>query len=210
MIRGAIMDGTFPAGSRLKERELCELTEVSRTSVREAVRILEAQGLVITVPGEGPRVATLSEEEAQELYAVRGILESYAAREFTLHASNDDVELLRATVDALAKANADNDGAAAGKLVDQLYDLLLTRSGNRFLKELLEPLHARISMLRSVSLRDAGRSAAAVGEFDALADAVVARDVEEAERLSREHVFNAGQSALSILRRSASQAPAAR
>ena len=74
-LREAIMSGTLKPGQRLIERELCEMTGVSRPSIREALRLLEADGLVNTVPHRGPVVSTISLEEAKQLYAARAVLE---------------------------------------------------------------------------------------------------------------------------------------
>ena len=74
-LRAAIMSGTLKPGQRLVERELCEMTGVSRPSIREALRLLEADGLVNTVPHRGPVVSTISLEEAKQLYAARAVLE---------------------------------------------------------------------------------------------------------------------------------------
>src|ERR1700748_2654106 len=88
VIRQAIMSGRFAPGARLIERELCETLGVSRTSVREALRRLEAKNLVRTVPHKGPVVAVISRQEASELYALRGLLEGFAAYEFARIASD--------------------------------------------------------------------------------------------------------------------------
>jgi len=78
-IRDAIMIGTFKPGQRLVERELCELIGVSRPSIREALRRLEADGLINNVPNRGPAVNSISAEEARQLYAARALLEGYVA-----------------------------------------------------------------------------------------------------------------------------------
>ena len=80
-LREAIMSGTLKPGQRLVERELCEMTGVSRPSIREALRLLEADGLVNTVPHRGPVVSTISLDEARQLYAARAVLEGFAGRE---------------------------------------------------------------------------------------------------------------------------------
>src|ERR1700744_6795818 len=81
-LRQAIRTGVLKPGQRLIERELCELTGVGRTSIREALRQLEAEGLVTTIPHRGPSVSTISLDEARQLYAVRALLEGHAGREF--------------------------------------------------------------------------------------------------------------------------------
>lgn len=79
VLRQAITSGRFAPGARLIERELCETLGVSRTSVREALRRLEAEKLVRSVPHKGPVVAIMSKQEATELYAIRRLLEGFAA-----------------------------------------------------------------------------------------------------------------------------------
>src|SRR5258708_19994653 len=98
-----IMSGTVKPGQRLVERELCEMTGVSRPSIREALRLLEADGLVNNVPHRGPVVSTISLEEAKQLYAARAVLEGFAGRECArLH----DPAVVRRMRDALARLKA--------------------------------------------------------------------------------------------------------
>src|SRR6266852_874025 len=80
-LREAIMSGTLKRIQRLVERELCEMTGVSRPSIREALRLREADGLVNTVPHRGPVVSIISVEEATPLYASRAVLEGFDGRE---------------------------------------------------------------------------------------------------------------------------------
>src|SRR3954453_2611167 len=102
-LREAIMSGTLKPGQRLIERELCEMTGVSRPSIREALRLLEADGLVNTVPHRGPVVSTISLEEARQLYAARELLEGFAGRE---RAPLHDPDVVRRIGDALTRLKA--------------------------------------------------------------------------------------------------------
>src|SRR6195952_3126960 len=102
-LREAIMSGKLKPGQRLVERELCEMTGVSRPSIREALRLLGARGLVNTVPHRGPVVSTISLDEARQLYAARAVLEGFAGRECArLH----DPAVVRRIGDALTKLKA--------------------------------------------------------------------------------------------------------
>src|SRR5215471_19681693 len=102
-LREAIMSGRLKPGQRLVERELCEMTGVSRPSIREALRLLEADGLVNTVPHRGPVVSTISLEEARQLYAARAVLEGFAGRECArLH----DPHVVRRIGNALTRLKA--------------------------------------------------------------------------------------------------------
>ena len=81
-LRSAIHSGHFKPGQRLIERELCELIGVGRTSIREALRQMEAEGLVTTIPYRGPSVASISAEGARDLYQLLGVLKPFAAKLF--------------------------------------------------------------------------------------------------------------------------------
>src|SRR4051795_2446404 len=102
-LREAIMSGKLKPGQRLFERELCEMTGVSRPSIREALRLLEADGLVNTVPHRGPVVSTISLDEARQLYTARAVLEGFAGREC---ARINDPEVARRIGDALTRLKA--------------------------------------------------------------------------------------------------------
>src|SRR5262249_3353355 len=108
-LRAAIVTGRFKPGQRLIERELCDLIGVGRTSVREALRQLEAEGLVTTVPHRGPVVSTISVAEAEQLYALRGLLEGYAGRTFAERRPKESLRRLKAAMKALEQAAAGSD-----------------------------------------------------------------------------------------------------
>ena len=88
VLRAAITTGRFAPGQRLVEKDLCELTGVSRASVREALRQLESEGLIQTLPNRGPLVSRLSTQDAASIYQVRGALEALAAQLFANHATD--------------------------------------------------------------------------------------------------------------------------
>src|ERR1700743_3738919 len=102
-LRKAIMSGNLKPGQRLVERELCEMMGVSRPSIREALRLLEADGMVNTVPHRGPMVSTISLEEARQLYGARAVLEGFAGRKC---ARLCDPAVVRRMGDALVKLKA--------------------------------------------------------------------------------------------------------
>ncbi|MCW5284272.1 GntR family transcriptional regulator [Verminephrobacter eiseniae] len=199
VLRQAIMSGRLAPGARLVERELCESLDVSRTSVREALRSLEAEKLVRTVPHKGPMVAVMSRREASDLYAIRGLLEGFAAREFAKRADNaaiarfgDGAKKLRAA--ALA---SDQPGVLAAKT--HLYDILLDNCGNVLVKEILTSMYSRINLLRATSLMHPDRLPSSLKEIDALFKALKARDADAAEAAARLHVANAEKAAIRML-----------
>lgn len=199
VLRQAIMSGRFAPGARLIERELCETLGVSRTSVREALRKLEAEKLVRNVPHKGPVVAVMSREEAGELYALRALLEGFAAHEFARLASDAAIAQFGEAAKALrAQATAQNQsGVLEAKTA--LYDVLLDNCGNRLVKEILTSLYSRVNLLRATSLMHPDRLPSSLKEIDRLYKALKARDGEEAQALARQHVLNAEKAAMRML-----------
>lgn len=199
VLRDAIMSGRFAPGARLVERELCETLGVSRTSVREALRKLEAEKLVRNVPHKGPVVAVMSREEAAELYAMRALLEGYAAHEFARLASDAAIARFGEAAKALREEALAQDQAGVLKAKTALYDVLLDNCGNRLVKEVLTSLYSRVNLLRATSLMHPDRLPSSLKEIDKLYKALKARDGEAAQALARQHVLNAEKAAMRML-----------
>jgi len=197
VLRRAIVEQQLPPGHRLIERELIEQTGVSRTTVREVLRELAAEGLVTTVPQKGAVVAVPTAEEAAELYEVRAALEALAARRFVEHATPDEVRELRASFAELEHVTSeDGDILALLRAKDRFYDVLLLGSGNRAVHSILSGLKARVALLRTSSLSEAGRPERAVAEIRAIVEAVEARDGEAAAEACARHVERAAEAGL--------------
>lgn len=199
-LRAAICSGRFKPGQRLVERELCELIDVSRTSVREALRQLEAEGLVTSVPHRGPMVSTISVEEARQLYAVRALLEGFAGECFAEHGSDADIEALRATVERLEDVVAR--GGDRGELVEvktAFYAVLMQGGGNLFVRQMLGMMHNRITLLRFTSMTQEGRLARSLQEIKAIYNAIAARDGAAARHACVSHIQAATDVAIAVL-----------
>lgn len=202
----AIAAGDFSPGQRLIERDLCERYEVSRTVVREALRSLEAQGLIQMVPNRGPVVAVVSTEEAVWLFEVRASLEGLAARCFAERATAAEREALHAAMDKVA-ALIDSDMVALLAAKDEFYDVIFAGAHNPIIGSMLRNLHARIRILRSLSLGAPGRGKHTVAELRAILKAVNARDGERADALAKRHVDRAAAVALKRLAREGEYEP---
>jgi GntR family transcriptional regulator, trigonelline degradation regulator len=200
VLRRAIVEQHLPPGHRLIERELIEQTGVSRTTVREVLRELAAEGLVTTVPQKGAVVAVPSAEEAAELYEVRGALEGLAARRFVAHATAEQVEELAAALAELEHITAEGgDIRAMLRAKDRFYDVLLRGAGNHAVHAILAGLKARVGLLRTSSLSQPGRPERSVAEIRAIVDAVRARDADAAADACAEHVERAAEAGLNGL-----------
>lgn len=196
-LRQAIIDRRFLPGQRLIERELVELTGVSRTSIREALRELTAEGLVTSLPNRGNVVTEVSSKEAEQLYEVRSVLEGLAGRIFVRHASaKDRFELAKAMQDIERAASA---GISILDAKNRFYEVLFAGGGNDALRTIASGLHARISMLRSLSLSVSGRTAQSLKELNQILRAVEANDANGAADACARHVEAAGRAAIQAL-----------
>jgi GntR family transcriptional regulator, trigonelline degradation regulator len=198
-LRQAIVNRTFTPGQRLVERELCELTGVSRTSVREALRQLESEGLVQLVPNRGPIVAKVTRKEAADLYQVRAVLEALAAQQFAKSASDAHIAALQASLATIEEAAEAGDVERFVNLKDDFYDVFLGGADNEILKTMLDSVHSRVHYLRLTSLRQEQRLQVSVGEVREVVDAIARRDEQAAWRLARAHILSAAAIALEHL-----------
>src|SRR5579863_9305397 len=131
IVRNAILDFRYKPGQRLIERELIEQIGVSRTTIREVLRELDAEGLVTTIPQKGAIVVVPTPEEAADLYDVRGSLEALAARRFVDRASPEQVAALRRAVDEFAHVvDGGGDTLALLRAKDAIYGVLLAGAGS--------------------------------------------------------------------------------
>jgi DNA-binding GntR family transcriptional regulator len=203
-IRDAIATGRFRAGDRLVERELCSMLGVGRTSVREALRQLEAEGLIVTIPHRGPQVAEITVEEAKQLYEVRALLEGFAGRGCALHATPAQLERLGRAVDALEAAIGTGRSELIAAKTD-FYQALLEACGNEVVRQLLTGLHNRITLLRATSMTQEGRIGNSLKEIRAIYEHIAARDAQGAERACVQHIRNAAEVALAVLARESEQ-----
>ncbi|MFD2239315.1 GntR family transcriptional regulator [Aureimonas populi] len=198
-IRNAIALGHFRPGERMPERVLCEITGVSRTLVREALRQLESEGLVQVVPHRGPVVAKLSVKEAQDIYRVRAELEGLASELFAEAADDAAQARLREAFATLKAASVGASSLDRLRAKNAFYESLLTGSGNSALGTSLHFLNSRIMLLRAMSLQAPGRVEESIRELGALVEALVARDAAKARTLAVAHVGNAAKVALDAL-----------
>ena len=206
-LREAIMSGTLKPGQRLVERELCEMTGVSRPSIREALRLLEADGMVNTVPHRGPAVSTISLEEARQLYAARAVLEGFAGREC---ARLRDPAVVRRMGDALTRLKAAFGFAKPNMMAvleakTDFYAALIGGCQNVFIERMLKPLHDRITLLRITSMSQPKRMNRSLREVTAIWRAIQRGDEDLAERRCVDHVEAAAVAALDMIERSAAR-----
>lgn len=190
-LRNAICDQRLPQGSRLVERQLCELLGVSRTLVREALRQLEAEGFVVGNPRIGPSVARLDRTTVQGIYEVRAALEALAGKLFVERATEADRTRLREAFEVYQAACREEDPASGLQATVLFYDAIFAGARNEIVRATLRPLSGRISMLRARSLSIKGRRSVAQAEMRAIYRALQGKDPAKAWDCCWDHVINA-------------------
>ncbi len=198
-LRTAIFDRRFSPGDRLVERELCEMLDVSRTLLREALSQLEAEGVVQIIPHRGPIVAVYTAEDAKSIYEVRAALEEMAGRCFVERATESECKALETAFAEMKRSCTSKLGADHLTVKTKFYAALTTGAHNPVLVEMLRLIHGRVSMLRATTLAQPGRLAASLAELGNIVKTIKARDAEAAARACRLHVENAGVIAITIL-----------
>lgn len=185
-LRGEIMDGQLPPGHRLREQELSERLQVSRTPVREALSRLEADGLLVMQPRSGLAVAELDDAGVIELYETREALEGTAAQLAARYANPRDIAAMRGML--AAEALAPDDPAQQQRHNRAFHGALLAASHNRFLVKSLQVLHDALALLGPTTLLRQGRRAQAEAEHRRILEAIEKRDSATAEAEMRAHV----------------------
>jgi DNA-binding GntR family transcriptional regulator len=202
-LRQSIISGRLEPGARLVERELVAMTGVSRTVIREALRQLESEGLIITIPNKGPIVRKLSIEEARDLYSIRAVLEGLAARRFVETGDKEHVDKLQRNLEETAKAYSTDDPARILETKNRFYDALFEGAGSEELSSMISLLHMRIWRWRAMGLshpqRNRGRSIESIANLRTVLDAIRRRDADLAERTMRDEVQRASAEVLRLL-----------
>jgi DNA-binding GntR family transcriptional regulator len=200
-LREAILSGEYRPGERLVEADLCRRLDVSRASLREALRIVAAERLLTIVPNRGPSVAVITWDEAEQIYHVRAMLEGEAAYLAATRLDAAGLDALRRALQeferAVARKHAESRLAATGRF----YDALLAGCGNRVIEEVLQGLVARITFLRARSMDRAGRARESAAELRRLLQALEARDPRAARAAATEHVRLARDTAREVYER---------
>jgi len=198
-LREAILDGLLLPAAWLREDELAEALEVSRTPVREALRRLADEGLVIKTAHHGTVVASISFEEVLALYVVRQNLEGLAARLAAVKGPPDVAEKLRRIGDKMRREAERGDASATAQLNLEWHRTLLEAAANPYLTRFLNQVEYAVRRLPVTTFVQPGRAEQVLAEHDAVVRAVAARDPDAAEAAAREHMQRSREVRLSMM-----------
>ncbi|WP_233713212.1 GntR family transcriptional regulator [Amaricoccus solimangrovi] len=189
-MRRAIIAGVFKPGQRLVERTLCEQLGVSRSVIREVIRHLDAEGLVMTT-GQGPVVAKLAWDDARQIYEIRAALESAAVEACARVADAGVKAELRAAVDEIERRAAERDWMAVLEATERFYDAIFTAGGHTVAGEIVRRLHGRVAQLRVLTLGSENRRVTGPRRIREICEAITANDPEAAGAACRTHIREA-------------------
>jgi DNA-binding GntR family transcriptional regulator len=187
-LRAGILDNTYPPGAALPEEALAAKLNVSRVPVREALRRLSAEGLVVIKPRQGATVIELTPKQFLDAYQVREALEVLAVRLAVPKLTTADLDQLDALHQAMQTASEADDPDAFFAANAEFHGFLVEKAENGDLKSIYDSLIDRMRRYRAPSLDLRGGMATSIDEHAAILSAVRAGNTDEAARLIAEHI----------------------
>lgn len=188
-LRKLISAGRLMPGSRLNERQLCDGLRVSRTPLREAYRILAAEGLVELTPKHGARVVELSQDDVANIFDVLAVSEGLAGRLAAERASREELQHIAGLHEQMMSAYAKRDMATYAIAAKATHDAINEAAGNPTLREIYLRLNAQVQKLRYQANLAQGNWARSIEAHEAFVAALLARDGVGVERILRDHVL---------------------
>ncbi len=190
LIRAAIVDGRLAPGQRLKEEELARELGISRTPVREALLILQAEGLVDAAPNRGAVVKALDADDLEDLYQLRALLEGHAARRAAANISETALVSLRDSCDRFERI-IEGDVQELVKENLLFHNVILDASGSRRVSDLVRRVIELPLVYRSYIWYSVDQRRISAHYHRQITKALESRDGERAELVMKEHVFEA-------------------
>ena len=189
-LREAILKGDLQPGERLMELSLASHLGVSRTPIREAIRMLEQEGLAVTVPRKGAEVARMTLKEMEDVLEVREALDQLAARIACDKISGEQIAQLKETGKRFAESTLNGDLRELAASDEAFHDIIYAATDNQKLINLLENLRQQIYRYRVEYLKNASIYPTLIQEHEAIITALEARDKEAVIRAMNIHVEN--------------------
>ncbi|MBW2338698.1 MAG: GntR family transcriptional regulator [Deltaproteobacteria bacterium] len=187
-LREMIMSGELQEGDKIKENELCIVMEISKTPLREALRVLSAEGLIRLIPNRGSYVTTPTFEEIKEMFDVMSVLEGVCARTAAEKMSSGDFKKLEDIHHQLEKNFRLKDQKQYIHHNNLYHAFVQELAGNKTLNQIVNGLRQKILLYRFKSLNLSGRFKQSIQEHRDLLEAFRNRDAEKAELLMTSHM----------------------
>jgi DNA-binding GntR family transcriptional regulator len=191
LLRESIAKGDLPPGTHLVEQEASQQLGVSRGPLREALRVLESEGLVISYPGRGSFVAELSERDLWEIYSLRTILEEEAIRLATRQGNSEDISALQEILNAMLQAAKEGDQALVLDLDLRFHRQIWKMAGHSRLESFLKEVSVQAKMYIAVQTSLYDDLAAGVSDHETILEHLKSGNEEAASDTMRTHLQEA-------------------
>ena len=189
-LRQAILKGELEPGERLMEIQLADRLGVSRTPIREAIRKLELEGLVLMIPRKGAEVAKISAKSLRDVLEVRRSLEELAIELAIERMSPEEMEELDKAQSEFCEAIQNGDAMKIAETDERYHDIIYNGTGNSRLVQILNNLREQMYRYRLEYIKDAAKRQILIVEHDHILRAMKEHHVEEGKRAIREHIDN--------------------
>ena len=198
-IRGAIISGVLKPGERLMEVQLAEKMGVSRTPIREAIRKLELEGLVVMIARKGAYVADLSIKNITDVLEVRAVLEGLASGLAALRMTDEEIKDLELTARHFEQAMNSNDVEGVIQTDIEFHEKIFKSTRNEKLQQLANSLMEQVQRFRVMYLNKAIKSTNLIKEHYKIVEAISRRNREMAENIAKIHIQNAEKDMMRLL-----------
>lgn len=199
-IKTMIISGQLPQGAKLQENELAELFQVSRTPVREALKMLKDDGLLDSGNGKGLYVKTLTPHNVEDIFQVRSLMEQFALRESITRLGQEEDRFLISARGRFEAFRTYTDMEEYVRLDSEFHDSIILFSGNQFLRELTDRVYSLLQPVRLFSLYTQKRYEDSISEHIGIIDGMLARDLDQASAVLQTHLDQAKEGVLFLLK----------
>lgn len=199
-LRKAILTGQLKPGERLMEVHLANRLGVSRTPIREAIRKLELEGLVIMIPRRGAEVARITEKSLKDVLEVRRALDALSIELACDRIAPEALEKLKEACTAFEEATKSKDASVIAKADVALHDIIVEAAGNQRLCQLVNNLSEQMYRYRFVYIKDDSQHQKLIAEHREIYESIAERNKERAAQAARLHIDNQEKSILQQIR----------
>ena len=199
-LREAILTGELEPGEHLMEVKLANKLGVSRTPIREAIRKLELEGLVVMTPRRSAEVAKITKEDLVDVLEVRRVLEALSIELCCKNRTKEEIVLLKENLGKFKKSVESGDLTEIAKTDVQFHEIIYNATGNRRLNQILYNLREQMYRYRVEYLKEDDSRNRLVKEHEEITQAIRARDVKRAQELSFEHLENQRRGIIQAIR----------
>ena len=207
-LRKAILTGELKPGERLMEIHLANRLGVSRTPIREAIRKLELEGLVIMIPRRGAEVAQITEKSLKDVLEVRRALDALCVELACDRISAGEEQLLKEACDEFVRATETKDATVIAKADVAFHDIIVQATGNQRLIQLINNLSEQMYRYRFEYIKDEIRHDSLIEEHRIIYESIIKRDKKKAADTAKLHIDNQEKSIIHQIRLEQEQAPA--